>query len=259
MMKTKKLFIPMVFLLLLAFNVSPALAAKQKTWNIEYTLTGSIYDRDLGDRSGRGNGFLSLIVSGKVVGTPDYETEQSVEDEPIYYGSGMGGEYDYWEDETHYLFKYYSEASVEGLATYSEYRARWYSPQPTFNGKLVVIWDDGSTASFNVDLSPSTIEKSSREGTVQGTYLYFARETLYEEVGGEWILVKETVTEDSEDFDITYTESNIHILFSGKIQSKGRPPLKGTLELQEVVSGNYIMGYGEFGPYQLSIYKYTHP
>lgn len=255
MMKNKKLFVPMVLLLLLAFNVSPTLAAK-KTWNIEYTLPGSIYDRDSGYRSG---GTLSLTVSGKVVGTPDYEEEQSVVDEPIYYGYEMEGEYDYWEDDTHYLVKYYYAVRIEGVGSYYEYYGRWYSPQPTFNGKLVVIWYDGLTASFNVDLSPIMIEKFTREGSAHLTYSYFSSETLYEwdEVEGNWILVEEAVTDDSFDSDFTYTESNIHCLFSGKIQNKGRPPLKGTLELWEVVSGNYIWGEGTFGPYQLAISQYA--
>jgi len=241
----------MVFLLLLAFNVSPALAAKG--WNIEYTLTGNIWDMDKGM-----SGTMSLTVNGKVVGTPDYETETSVVDEPIYYGYGEGGGRSYWEDGENYLLEYYTEALVEGVATYSEYRARWYSPQPKFNGKLVVIWGDGSAASFNVDLSPSMIEKVSREGTVQGTYTYRTTETLYIEVGEQWEFVHETIiAEGSEVFDISYEEANIYILFSGKMQSKGRPPLRGTLELWDVVSANYKFGYGKFGPYDLSIYQYA--
>jgi len=252
-MKRNQMFVPLVFLLLTTLTVSPALAAKN-SWNIDYTLTGSIWNQDSADY-GKSNGIISLTVSGKIVGAPDFETENSVVDWPIDYGYGMGGEYDYWEDGAHYLVKYFSEVRIVGYATYTESVSKWYSPQPKFNGRLVAIWYDGSTSSFNVDLSPSLIEKNSREGTVRGTYSYYAMESIYEEVDGDWVLFKETVEEGSEDFVETYSESNVHLLFSDKIQDKGRPPYKGTLELWEVVSGNYRIGYGLFGPYDLNIYQ----
>jgi len=256
-MKKSTLSIPLVFLLLLAFTISPVLAAKN-TWNIEYTLSGSIWNTD-STEYGKGSGVLSVIVRGKVVGNPDYSMENSVEDASIGYGYGIGGSYDYWEDEIHYQVEYFSEVNIVGLASYTEYVDRWYNPQPKFNGKIVAIWEDGSTSFFNVDLSPGIVEKTSREGEVQGTYSYYTIETVYIETDEGWELVKEDITEGSEDFAYDYSESNVYIDFSGKINDKGRSPYKGTLELWDVVSANYKMGYGTFGPYDLSIYQYTRP
>jgi len=255
-MKKLNVSIFMTLLLLLSFTVSPILAAKN-TWNIEYTFEGSLYDMD-SEITGRGGGQMTLILSGKVIGAPDYIYTKTVVDEPTNYGYGEGNGYIYEEDGELYLVMYFTETHVEGIASYTEERSRWYSPQPTFNGKLEVTWwDDGSIESLNVQLSPSKVEKVDREGTISGTYTYSTTETLYKEIDGEWVQEGDTmiIAEGVETFEESYDEANILIQFQGKMNSKGGPPLKGTLELWDVVSANYKFGYGEFGPYMISIYQ----
>jgi len=255
-LKMKKLSIFMIFLVLTTFTVSPILAAKN-TWDIEYTFDGTIWDMDSTDPT-RGGGWMTMTLSGKIIGAPDYEYTKTVVDEPVWYGYGEGSGYTYWEDEDLYLIQYNTEATVEGVASYTEHRAKWYSPQPTFNGKIIVnYWGEDSTESFNVALSPSKIEQVDREGTITGIYTYRTVETLYiENEDGNWEWVEETViAEGSEPFAESYDDANIQIQFQGKMNGKGEPPLKGTLEIYDVVSGNYKIGYGEFGPYMISIFQ----
>lgn len=247
----KKAFLILMSLLTLS-AISPVIAAPN-TWKIEYTLPGNCWDMDTGI-----GGPLSLTISGKVTGPPDYQEEQTVTDEPIYEEGTMSVEYDWWEESTHYKYEYYEWHLLEGTQSYSFYVERWYSPQPAFNGKLVVIWYDGSTQSFTVNFSPTLIERSARQGTVEGLQSYIVSEIIYREEAGNWVedQVIQNVEVYDEPFFFGFDDLMLYLAFSGKIQTKGRPSLKGTFELWDTTSmyGQYIDGWGRFGPYELSIY-----
>jgi hypothetical protein len=56
----------------------------------------------------------------------------------------------------YYYYDYYWEL-------YFWHVTKWYSPQPTYTGEIVAIWEDGSTSTFKVDLSPSEIRRYAYE------------------------------------------------------------------------------------------------
>lgn len=253
-MKKTQMFIPLVFILLLASTAVPAFAAKEKTVKVEYTLPGRIWYVDTGI-----GGTMSLIFSGGIKATPDYENRYSwegpiEEHEYSYYEYEWENETGYWKEEVH------SWGDASGQASVSVYEARWYSPQPTFNGKLVAIWDDGSTTTFTVGLSPLWIEKSSAEGTRTVDVTYSWSHVVYwrESKDIPWVPVQEDSGSDSYTWSGTVVSTLSLVKFSGKIQCKGRPPLQGTLDLSDskhVQDGweyQLFSVWGQFGPYQLS-------
>lgn len=257
-MKKMQMLIPIVAILMFASAVTPVLAIKEKPEKIEYALQGYISDMDKGFF-----GTMSLTVSGKIVGSPDYIGEYSF-NYPASYGGHSSYEYDYYEfDEdgasTHYKYSYYEESSFDGWESGSVHTTKWYSPQSTFNSKMEVIWYNGPAATFKADLRPSVIEKSFREGTATGYYERVVKEIIYiENDAGDWdeYEVIQDINESGYS-STTYSDSTLYISFIGKTQSKGRPAFAGTLELWDVTStqyGQYIVGWGRFGPYDLNIY-----
>ncbi len=257
MMKAKKMSIATFFLLLLAFNVSPALAAK-KAGKIEYTLPGNIVDQSKGMY-----GTISLTFGGGIKGAPDYE-DRTFSEGPVDYSGDEYYEY-YWFDErtaiewkaeVHYSYQ------VTGWQRYSSYTARWYSPQPTYNGKLVVIWNDGSTTTFSVGLSPLRIEEFTEEGYGEVEASFTLEQLIYWWDTGiqEWVYDRTEEQSDSYSGAGSFAASMLSIEFSAKVQSKGRPPLQGTLSLSDYRAiydaweNSMFSVSGTIGPYDVNIY-----
>ncbi len=265
-MKKTQMLIPMLAILMLISAVTPVLSTKNENENnpavkfankpvlkIEYALQGYIIDVDRGF-----SGPMSLTVSGKIVGSPDYKGEYSF-DYPTSYTEGGSYEYDYYEDDTHYMYSYYEAYSFDGWESGVVQTTKWYSPQPKFNGGIDVAWFDGSTAMFKTDLTLSMVEKSFREGTAEGNYTRVVKEIIYVENNvGEWVEyeVLQDINESGYS-STTYSDLTLYITFVGKMQVKGRPAFVGTLELWDVTStrfGQYVTGSGRFGPYDLNIH-----
>lgn len=254
MKRTKTLF-SLLSLLILTSAATPALAAKEVT-KMEYTLTGMILDMD----SGVSGGMLLTFSGNLKLGTPDYELEDSGVVPGWEYDEGYG-EY-YWEEDGRQwkaeVYWYYEASWTE---TYNIYEARWYSPQPTWTGELLAIWGPTSTTTFKVNLSPVMIRRMVLEGTSEGEETYFEMSSIYwwDEVNEEWVWDRDETYSDSWMWSYTYSESVLSIPFSGKIMSRGRPPLEGILSLLDVTSitdgleSHSILGGGTFGPYLLQI------
>ena len=250
--------VPLVLIMMLASSTTSALAVKEKTGKIEYTLPGNIVDRNTGMY-----GTISLTFNGGIKGAPDYEYSYSLEG-PIDYRGDEYYEY-YWFDErtaiewkaeVHYSYQ------VRGWQRYSSYTARWYSPQPTYNGKLVAIWNDGSTTTFSVGLSPLWIEKFTDEGSGTIEASFTLEQSIYwrETKTQEWVYDRTETQSDSYSGSGSFATSTLSIQFSGKIQSKGRPPLQGTLELwdyramYDTWENSIVSVSGTIGPYDINIY-----
>jgi hypothetical protein len=268
-MKKTQMLIPLLAILLFASAVTPVLAAKEKNEKIPavkvakkpilkiyYDLQGNIMDVDKGFY-----GDMSLALSGKIVGSPDYTSEYSF-DQPTAYESIGSYEYDYYEDENgvsvHYMYSYYEESSFDGWESGVIQTTKWYSPLPKFNSKIEVAWFNSPTTMFKASLTLSMVEKSYWEGTAAGDYVRIVKEVIYVENDGEWI--EHEVLQDINESgysSTTYSEVQLYFAFIGKIQSKGSKTYLGTLELWDVDStryGQYVMGRGRFGPYDLNIY-----
>jgi hypothetical protein len=265
-MKKTQMLIPLLAILMFASAVTPVLATKEKNekisavkfakkpiLKIDYALQGYIIDESKGFF-----GTMSLALSGKIVGAPDYKSESSF-DQPISYGGQGSYEYDYYENDAHYMYSYYEESSFDGWERGILQTTKWYSPLPKFNSKMKVAWFDGPTAMFKADLKLCMVEKSVWEGTAEGNYVRVVKEVIYvENDAGEW--VEYEVIQDINESgysSTTYSESQLYFAFIGKIQSKCRPAYLGTLELWDVDStryGQYVTGYGRFGPYNLNIH-----
>ena len=222
-MKKIQMVIPIVLILMLASFTTPVLATKGKNEKIEYTLFGNIRDKNTEEW-----GYISLTFNGVIKGTPDYEDETIVEG-PIDYS----GEYDYenywydgildWKAVVHYSYE------VVGYQSIKSYVAKWNSPQPTYNGKLVAIWNDGFTATFSVSLSPVLIEKSYDEGysNIEEASFSLVQEFYwFDAENDQWVYDRTETESDSYSGSGTYGSSTLIIQFSTKIQSKGRPPIR---------------------------------
>jgi len=258
-MKRTQLLIPaVVLLLLLASTATPALAVKEKPGKIEYTLPGNIVDRNTGMY-----GTISLTFSGGIKGTPD-SVDTSYSEGPVDLRGDEKYEY-YWFDErtgvewmaeVHYVYH------VSGWQRYSSYTARWYSPQPTCNGKLVAIWNDGSTTTFSVGLCPLWIEQFAEDGSgvIDGSFTL--EQVLYcrENKTQDWVYNRTETQSDSYSGSGSFAGSMRSIQFAGKIQSKGRPPLQGALSLWDSKSiydawtQSVVSVSGTIGPYDINIY-----
>ena len=250
-MRKTRMLVPLVFLLMFASTITPALAAKQKTEKIEYTLLGRIYDGAKGI-----SGIVSVTFSGGVKGTPDYESSYSGEG-PIE-ESGDGYYEEFWSDEeANWRAENYYWYSAVGYDIYSGYQAGWSSPQPAFNGKLVAIWEDGTTTTFTAGLSLLGMEKSSSETTrtVEATFGW--RRVVYwlDKETAEWVYDREEEDSFTYGWSGTIASSTLSMEFSGRIQCKGGRPLQGTLSLfdnKEVYDGSgesrQIFLSGQFGP-----------
>lgn len=265
-MKKTQMLIPMLAILVLASAVTPVLATKNKNENnpamkfakkpvlkIEYALQGYIIDVDKGFF-----GTMSLALNGKIVGSPDYIGEYPF-NYPIAYTSEGSYEYDYYdENDTHYMYSYYEKYSFDGWESGIVQTMKWYSTLPKFNSKIDVIWFDGSAAMFKANLIAGIVEKSFREGTAEGYYERIVKEVIYVENDGEWVEHEMIQDVNESGYSVTiYSELTLYIAFVGTLQSKGKSPYVGTLELWDVMStryGQYVMGQGRFGPYNLNIY-----
>ncbi len=255
-MKKTQMLIPMLAILMLALAITPALAAKEET-KIKYTLTGIINDMDKGI-----SGSMLLTVSGNLrLGTPGYKY--------AYYGVDSGVDIsrdyreEYWWDWEGKQWKaevlLFKEASW--TESYSVYEARWYSPQPTWSGEIVATWGPSSATTFKVNLSPFMITKMVREGTSEGETSYTEMRHIYywDDEIKEWVWNSDETYSWSYTWSYTYSNSMFGIAFSGKIQSKGRPPFEGMLSLSETTSitngdiFHLIVGGGLFGPYLLTL------
>jgi len=256
LMKKVQIVIPLVLLLIVGSTaITPALAAKEKGEKIEYTVAGTIWDSDKGTY-----GAMSLSLSGKTTGPPDYRYEDSGSGPQEYIYDGYWEEE--WEDESgSWRADVYIHYEIRWDGSYSVYEATWYSPQPKFNGKIVVIWQDGSTETFRADLSPAVIYRSSRESTGSGELSSEFKRVIYlwDKDDNEWQHYTDEIITESSTWTYTGSESVLSIDFSGKIQTRGRPPLEGFLNLYDytqVADGNgneyrWTSVSGEFGPYSL--------
>ena len=198
-----------------------------------------------------------------IKGTPDYEDETIVEG-PIDYS----GEYDYenywydgildWKAVVHYSYE------VVGYQSIKSYVAKWNSPQPTYNGKLVAIWNDGFTATFSVSLSPVLIEKSYDEGysNIEEASFSLVQEFYwFDAENDQWVYDRTETESDSYSGSGTYGSSTLIIQFSTKIQSKGRPPIQGGLSLweQKYMTDTWqqssLSVNGDIGPYYIDCHS----
>jgi len=252
--KKTLMLVPLVFLLMFASTMVPVLAAKHKAEKVEYTLLGRIYDGSKGI-----SGIVSLSFSGGVK-APDYESSYSGEG-PI---EESGDDYyeEFWSDEegNWRAQNYYWYSSV-GYDIYSGYQAIWDSSQPAFNGKLVAIWEDGSTTTFTAGLSLLGMVKSSSETTrtVEATFGW--RRVVYwlDKETAEWVFDREEEDSFTYGWSGTIASTTLSMEFEGRIQSKGGRPLQGTLSLfdyKEVYDGSgesrHLSLSGQFGPYNIS-------
>lgn len=265
-MKKPKMLIPMLVILMLASAITPVLAAKGKPEKIEYTLSGYIFGIDQG-----GEAKLSISGNAPFQRAPDYEYEGFGGYWTWSLRSSIVGE-DIWENETGKWMKItYLEREEAREVSYDYHAAVWYSPQPTYKGKLDAAWWDGSATTFTVQLDPYMIQKETRVGKMT---VEVAETNVYEfyiwvefEWNGymfgywefQWMERDEPITLGPFTYD--FVETVLYFDFSGKIQSKGRPPLQETLSLWDtftVLDGvseeRSISGRGTFGPYYLSIY-----
>jgi len=265
-MKKTQMLIPILAILILTLTVTPVLATKNKDENIpavkfakkpvltiEYALQGYIINVDK-----EFFGTMSLALSGKIVGSPDYKGEYSF-DYPISYGGQSSYEYDYYEDGVHYMYSYYEESSFDGWESGTAQTTKWYSPLPKFTSKMEVAWFDGPAAMFKADLTLCMVEKSFREGIAEGNYVRVVKEVIYvKNDEDEWVEYQVIQDINESGYSSTaYSESLLYLAFIGKIQSKGSKAYSGTLEIWDTVStrfGNYVSGSGRFGPYNLNVY-----
>lgn len=254
-MKKTLMLVSLVFLLVFASTMVPVLAAKQRAEKVEYTLLGRIYD---GARWK--SGVVSVSFSGVVKGVPDYESSYSGEG-PIE-ESGDGYYEEFWSDEegNWRAENYYWYSSV-GYDVYSGYQAIWDSSQSAFNGKLVAIWEDGSTTTFTAGLSLLGMEKSSSETsrTVEATFGWRRLVYWLDKETAEWVFDREEEDSFTYGWSGTIASTTLSIALAGRIQSKGGRPLQGTLSLfdyKEVYDGSgesrHLHLSGQFGQYTIS-------
>jgi len=256
-MKKVQIVVPLALLLIVGSTaITPAVAAKEKGEKIEYTMAGTIWDSDKGTY-----GTVSVSFSGKTTGPPDYKYEDSGSGPQGYIYDGYWE--DYWEEEDGYWkANVYMHYEIIWVGSWSVYEAKWYSRQPTFNGKIVVIWQDGSTETFRTDLSPVVIHRSDSQSAGTGELDSELRREIYlwNTDTNEWQREsdRDEIYTESFMWSGSSTESVLSIDFSGKIQTRGSPPLKGFLSLYEykhVGDGSEYRSAsvsGAFGPYSLS-------
>jgi len=257
-MKRIQMLIPILVILMLTSFTTPVLAAKGKTEKIEYTLLGTISDLNTGKW-----GTISLTFNGGLKGTPDFE-ESYIFEGPVDYV----GDYDYeyywfdgildWKTVGHHWYE------ITGYESYRSYKAKWYSPQSTFNGKLVAIWNDGSTSTFSVGLSPLIIEKFKDEGSgdIDASFSFVQDLYWWNTETEEWVYDRTETGSDSYSGSSTYGTSSLSIQFSAKLQSKGGPPIQGMLSLadftysSDILPGRSLSVSGIIGQYDISCYSW---
>jgi hypothetical protein len=259
-MKKMLMLVTLGALLMLALAASPVFAAS-KTEKVAYTASGYI--------DGPTNwGAMSLTISGNIhQRTPDYTSQGYASYSiPFYidYTEVSVSEYEdqdgnLWMAKTGIYLEEVRHASgvlqIEG----------WYSPQSKFNGKIDADWQDSSTMPFTVQLDPNKIQKETIVGTMT---ISFAETTMteyyiweeFDEYG--WWMWQYAETGDSVTLSsVTYdlVETTLYFDLSGKTQSKGAPPIQGTVMLWDtfrIIDGvseeRSIYGNGMFGSYHLS-------
>jgi len=263
-MKTKVITTIMIILFLGGMLIAPVLASEKKSEKIEYALSGEIWDNYQGI-----GGTVSLTFSGQIAGAPDYKYEDSGVDSspPVSYEEYIG--WISWQNETgNWKAEVSAITTEQWIHTYSVYEAWWYSPQPTYYGELVATWQDGSTTTFRVVLSPLSVDLGGgvfnpairkyaleETRTCEVTSNYRRLVYRWDEVKGEWVFVGEETYSTSFTFTYPQTYSTFDITFSGMIVSK-EPPLEGTLNLWDWGYGpgyRCISATGTFGPYSINI------
>jgi hypothetical protein len=270
-MKRVQAVIPLLFIVMLVSLGAPVLAA-EKSVKIEFVVPGRIWDE-----SQEISGVMSLTLSGRFIEkVPEYEKEEA--------GEYTYGPYEY-EDSWEYIYERNGTLYKEELYVYYYYYywanyywhiTKWYSPQPSYTGELIAIWEDGSTSTFTVDLSPSEIGKYFYEVEFYSEYHYAYSYAVYEWDGEKWVYIYGDSYKSGYIASGTFTGSAIGIYSIGKIQSTGKP-LKGGLSFAEykfklAINGtwywddyteelNYTLeqhglwALGKFGPYYLLAYR----
>ena len=270
-MKKSQIFIPLLVFVILASLETHSVKA-EKPLKIECTIQGNIMDE-----TQEINGVMSLTLSGQFRDrTPDYDEEIA--------GEYTYGPYEYentWENTYEMDGTLYKEV---GYSYYYDYQwentsmqvKKWYGPQSSYNGEILAIWQDGSTSTFGVRLSPSEIGRSVYEREFYSEYHNIYNYTIYEWDGDKWVYDYEYENRYGNTQSGTMAGSTFNIEFIGKIQGKGSH-LRGRLAFsqdeywQDVSGTSYSDGYtdewtakgyveeyqvtGEFGPYNFYAYK----
>jgi hypothetical protein len=273
-MKRVKAVIPILFIVILVSLGTPTVVA-EKPVKIEFMIPGYIWDE-----SKEISGTMSLTLSGQFMErTPDYEKEESGEYTYGPYEDEYTWEYTYERNETLYKevrYYYYYDYDWE---RYYWHIAKWYSSQPTYSGELVIIWEDGSTSTFKVNLSPSEIGRYAYEVEFYSEYHRAYNYTVYQWDGEKWVYSYGYGYRYGYTASGTSAGSGFRIDSIGKIQSIGEP-LKGSLsfaeyEFRQATNGtSYWDDYsdeweytwerhefwagGKFGPYYLYAYRYIY-
>jgi hypothetical protein len=265
----------LILVLLFPMLVSLATRVPAESEKTEFMVPGYIWDVDR-----EISGVISLTLSGQLLSrAPDYEEEDvgeytygPYEDKYEWNYTYSVGNYTYMEYYYSYYYDYYRD-------NHSRYVKKWYSPLPTYNGELVVIWEDGSTSTFTVDLSPTEIRRYAEETEYYSEHHYAYNHTLYWWDGEKWVYdygygYRYGYVESG-----AYNGSGVRFKTIGKIQS-GDGPLEGVLDFTEyeywhtengtsywdgyTTEYEYTWGqhgfwaYGTFGPYELYGYRYVY-
>jgi hypothetical protein len=272
-MKTVRILIPILLLIVLASAVSPVLAKESLTFN--YAVIGNINNMDKGVGAS-----MSLILKGTLtLGTPDYD---SLGWSDVTYDRGWnvyGGIYDWWfswndsnipqwvrdqgfNPETDHQYRAHVEwDNHEHCMDYHRsWDYRWYTPKGSWSGQLVAMWGGGtSPETFSVSLSPWKVEKILMEGN-----MYLAGDSWrHEHWEIYWVNTgdgEQHVATADNNFphggSFNYYGEELQISFNGKFSTKNKR-LEGRLWLDRFWMDTLppsigVSGNGEFGPYSFN-------
>jgi len=278
-MKTVKILISILFLILLASVVVPVLAKDRLTF--AYAVIGNINNMDKGVGASM---FLSLKGSLNL-GTPDFKSSdwsQWMDQDRGWQQYNGGREWWFsWNDQgipqqlkdagfipeegKQYRAQIQWSRSEHWRDHFQTYNYRWYTSQGSWNGELVAMWGGGtSSEKFSVTLVPWKVEKTLAQGNmymVEDSFQHESWDIFWVNTGngeqgvGHW----EINIPIGGGFE--YHSETLTVNFNGKIQSKtGR--FQGWLRLDEnsfsVIDppsqGIGVSGSGEFGPYSLQFH-----
>jgi len=266
-MQKSWLLVSMLYLALVASFATPVLGAG-KSVEVKYQFAGMIYDE-------RNNmtGAFALTFSGRFQETaPDMETEVP----GIYTYGPFEYNYswtEYWGDnKTQYKAEVYGHHYEYGWESYHQYIAKWYSARASYNGRLFIIWADGSTSTFSVNLNPIEIDKFAYNSSVYQESRNEEVRTVYQwnPEQENWTFIRENSTRFGFLESGTISQEGLGMIFTGEIKGKnGR--YNGLLivadtEATESVHGtrywddyseeygysstyHEFMAMGKFGPY----------
>jgi hypothetical protein len=272
--KLKMSLLPVATLCLaLVASIGTPVFADTKSVEMRFQFAGTILDERRNT-----SGTFAISLSGRFRETaPDLQVEDS--------GVYVYGPFAWNSSWTEYMGDNKTQYKVEVSASHYEFRqenyyqysAKGYDAQASYSGRLFVIWGDGSTSSFTINLNPAEIDKFTYQSSLYEELRDEQKRMIYQwnpELN-DWIFIGENTTRYGVLSMGNITRNSFNIPFVGSIKGKdGRQ--NGLLVLSKTETTETVAGtrywddfsedfeytsvrldfaaMGKFGPYMLTAY-----